>query len=155
MDTKKIIVLVLVVAVAAVACLMAFTSGPSGPGDNIVELDRISFNTTNATDFVKTNERNDSAYNMSYYASGNGTGECYVNVLKFNDGTLKDSVLNAHKNFPSENVNGVVVYTESGSTGEDVSDVMYVSIVEGDEVVIVGSPDAGETAKMASTMRFS
>ena len=155
MDTKKIIILVLVVAVAAVACLMAFTSGPSGPGDNVVELDGIAFNTTNATDFVKTNERNDSAYNMSYYVSGNGTGNAYVNVLKFNDETMKDSVLNAHKNFPSENVNGAVVYTESGSTGEDVSDVMYVSIVEGDEVVIVGSPDAGETAKMASTMRFS
>ena len=155
MDTKKIIILVLVVAVAAVACLMAFTSGPSGTGDNVVELDGISFNTTNATDFVKTNERNDSAYNMSYYTSCNGTGECYVNVLKFNDGTMKDSVLNAHKNFPSENVNDAVVYTESGSTGEDVSEVMYISIVEGDEVVIVGSPDAGETAKMASTMRFS
>lgn len=155
MDTKKIIILVLVVVVAAVACLMAFTSGPGGPSDNVVELDGISFNTTNATDFVKTNERNDSTYNMSYYASGNGTGECYVNVLKFNDEALKNSVLNAHKNFPSESVNGVVVYTESGSTGEDVSDVMYVSIVEGDEVVIVGCPDAGETAKIASTMRFS
>ena len=155
MDTKKIIILVLVVVVAAVACLMAFTSGAGGPGDNVVEIDGISFNTTNATDFVKTNERNDSAYNMSYYASGNGTGACYVNVLKFNDEALKNSVLNAHKNFPSESVNGVVVYTESGSTGEDVSDVMYVSIVEGDEVVIVGCPDAGETAKIASSIIFN
>ena len=177
MDRNKIIIAVLVVIIAILACSMAFntvkeTSSDNATevggnplegisSDNTVELDGITFNTAKATDFIKTSEKNDSSYQMSYYTSENGTGSSYVNVLDFGgngDATLIDSILNAHKNFPSQTIDGITVYTESSSTGEDSSQETFVSVVQNTElnkIVIFGSPDASETVKMASTLKFN
>ena len=179
MDRNKIIIAVLLVIIAILACSMAFNTVKETSSDNATEsggttfnpieeisrdntvaLDGISFNTTNATDFIKTSEKNDSSYQMSYYTSENGTGSSYVNVLDFGgngDATLIDSILNAHRNFPSQTIDGITVYTESSSTGEDSSQETFVSVVQNTEwnkIVIFGSPDASETVKMASTLKF-
>ena len=177
MDKNKIIIAVLVVIIAIMACSMAFNTvketssdNATEPGgnpleeissDNTVELDGITFNTIKSTDFIKTSEKNDSSYQMSYYTSENGTGSSYVNVLDFGgngDATLIDSILNAHRNFPSQTIDGITVYTESSSTGEDSSQETFVSVVQNTElnkIVIFGSPDASETVKMASTLKFN
>ena len=180
MDKNKIIIAVLVVIIAILACSMAFntvketssenTAEPGGTTfnpveeisrDNTIELDGISFNTANSTDFIKTSEKNDSSYQMSYYTSENGTGSSYVNVLDFGangDANLIDSILNAHKNFPTQTIDGITVYTESSSIGEDSNQEIFVSVVQNTElnkIVIFGSPDASETVKMASTLKFN
>ena len=177
MDRNKIIIAVLVVIVVVIACFVAFHPAEETSSnntveiggnsleeisrDNTVELEGISFNTSNATDFLKTSEKNDSSYQMSYYTSENGTGNSYVNVLDFGgngDATLIDSILNAHRNFPSQTIDGITVYTESSSTGEDSSQETFVSVVQNTElnkIVIFGSPDASETVKMASTLKFN
>ena len=158
---NKIIIAVLVVIVAVIACLMAFNPVEEITGDNVIELAGITFNTTNTTDFVKTNEKNESSYYMGYYTSGNGTGKAYVNILDFGengDADLINSILNAHKNFPSQTIDDVAVYTESSSTGEDSNEPVYVSVVQDtglNKIVIVGSDDASETAKMASTLKIN
>lgn len=160
MDRNKIIIAVLVVIVAVIACLVAFNTVGETSGDNTVELDGITFNTVNATDFLKTSEKNDSSYQMSYYINENGTGSSYVNVLDFGengDVNLIDSILNAHNNFPSQTIDGITVYKESSSIGEDSTQETFVSVVQNTElnkIVIFGSPDAGETTKMASTLKF-
>ena len=177
MDRNKIIIAVLVVIVAVIACFVAFHPAEETSSnntveiggnsleeisrDNTIELDGISFNTSNATDFLKTSEKNDSSYQMSYYTSENGTGSSYVNVLDFGangDASLIDSILNAHRNFPSQTIDGITVYTESSSTGEDSSQETFISVVQNTElnkIVIFGSPDASETVKMASTLKFN
>ena len=177
MDRNKIIIAVLLVIIAIIACLVAFHPAEETSSnntveiggnsleeisrDNTVELDGISFNTTNATDFIKTSEKNDSSYQMSYYTSENGTGSSYVNVLDFGangDASLIGSILNAHKNFPSQTIDGITVYTESSSIGEDSSQETFVCVVQNTElnkIVIFGSPDASETVKMASTLKFN
>ena len=71
---------------------------------------------------------------------------------------LFDNMLNSHKNAPSQTINGIIVYTESVTTGEDVGAPVYVSFIKNNDLkklVIVGSRDANETAKMASSLKFN
>lgn len=157
MDRNKVIVAVLVVIVAVIACLMAFTPSEEVSSDNVIVLDGVTFNTTDTTDFVKTDERNESGYLMKYYVDANGTGKSYVNILESNDMGFVENVMNAHANFPSQTVDGITIYTESASTGEDLNGTEYVSVMKSadNRIVIMGSPDLDETVKMASTLKLN
>ena len=157
MDKNKVIVAILVVIVAVIACLMAFTPSEDVSTDNVISLDGVTFNTTKTTDFVKTDERNESGYLMKYYVDANGTGKSYVNILESNDMGFVENVMNAHTNFPSQTVDSITVYTESESTGEDLNGTEYVSVMKnGDNrIVIIGSPDLDETVRMASTLKLN
>ena len=157
MDKNKVIVAILVVIVAVIACLMAFTPSEDVSTDNVISLDGVTFNTTKTTDFVKTDERNESGYLMKYYVDANGTGKSYVNILESDDMGFIENVMNAHTNFPSQTVDGTTVYTESESTGEDLNGTEYVSVMKnGDNrIVIIGSPDLDETVRMASTLKLN
>ena len=163
MDKNKIIIIVLIAIIAIFACLIASTLISQGNQDNIITVDGITFNTTNATDFMKKGEKNETYYHIDYYSSENGTGKSYVNILDFSQfsdsqNNLFDNMLNSHKNAPSQTINGIIVYTESVTTGEDVGAPVYVSFIKNNDLkklVIVGSRDANETAKMASSLKFN
>ena len=157
MDKNNVIAAVLLVIVAVIACIIAFTPSGDVSADNVISLDGVTFNTTKTTDFVKTDERNESGYLMKYYVDANGTGKSYVNILECKDMGLVESVMNAHASFPSQTVDDITVYTESGSTGEDLNETEYVSVMKGadNRIVIIGSPDLDETVKMASTLKLN
>lgn len=157
MEKNNVIVVVLLVIVALIACIIAFTPSGNVSGDNVISLDGVTFNTTKTTDFIKTDERNESGYLMKYYVDANGTGKSYVNILESDDMGFVENVMNAHANFPSQTVDGITVYTESESTGEDLNGTEYVSVMKngGGRIVIIGSPDLDETVKMASTLKLN
>lgn len=65
--------------------------------------------------------------------------------------------MDTYKNYPYQNVNGIVVYTSSLTSGEDVGKPVYMTYIQNedlDKVVVLSSPDINETAKMASTLKF-
>ena len=58
---------------------------------------------------------------------------------------------------PSQTVNGVVIYTSSSNSGAHVGEPGYKAYIENHDLntlIWVSSPDANETAKMASTLKF-
>ena len=134
MNIKRIL-LITVIAVAILASVSVVSAGlfdglfGGEQQDNVIELDEITFNTTNATDF-----KEDKAFQEKYYHEiliptkyncDNGTG--YSGVLIFDysrydsnsaDEEVRNKMMDTYKNYPYQNVNGIVVYTSS-LTDED------------------------------------
>ena len=166
MDIKKIVLISLIV-VAIVASVSVVSAGLfdglfGGEQDNIIEIDGITFNTTNATDFVKIDQ--ESYYNgdIEYYVSENGTGSSSAAIADFSK--MSDSevselnqMLLEFKKMPSQTIDGIVVCTQSGTTGDKVGQPLYNTVIRNDDLkklVILESDNPNETAKMALSLKF-
>lgn len=168
MDIKKIL-LVALIAVAIVASVSAVSAGlfdglfGEEQKDNVVEIDNITFNTTNVTEFKLENETNEDGMSYKYYFDKNGTG---YNVWIYDLNEVDNSVWvefvklfkqDTYDNVPCETVNGVVVYTTSAAHGEHVGEPRYESYVENSDlntIVRFATPDPNETAKMTLSLKF-
>ena len=161
MDVKKIL-LVALIAVAIVASVSAVSAGlfdglfGEEQKDNVNELDNVTFNTTNETDFKKI--ENQSKTGIDYYFSDkNKITVVIFDYNKTDDAQqAKATALNI-KNDPTEIVNGIVTYTESVKIGKYVGEPRYGALIENYDLnkdVTVWSPDPNETAKIASTLKF-
>lgn len=165
MNVKKIL-LISLIAVAIVASLSAVSAGllddlmggGSSPG-NVVEIENITFNTTNATKFqyVGTEELD------GWIIYENELGD-RCNII--NDNDLNDSQweyeIKELKDYLAANstvqkVNGVDVYTSLNNTGENNTQIMYSAFVIDEDyktVVEFDSFDPNETAIMALSFKF-
>lgn len=167
MDIKKIF-LISLIAVAVIASVSVVSAGlfdglfGGEPQDNIVELDNITFNTTNATKFKLKNESEGSGGYYKWYMDENETGYNIniYNLSKTDDFGLMLKSYKARYDYdtlPSETVNGVVIYTSSANTGSHVGEPRYIAFVENRDlntIVDFWSPDPNETAKMALSLKF-
>ena len=172
MDIKKVL-LISLIAVAVVASVSVVSAGlfdglfGEEQKDNVIEIDHISFNTTNVTKFKLHDKNKVAAGYYKWFMDENKTGyNLHIwNLSKgFNDPDnnfdwkaslkyVKDDVNNA----PSQTIDGVVIYTITADTGKHVGEPRYATFIENaDEYTIVklSSPDPNETAKMASTLKF-
>ncbi|WP_298525318.1 hypothetical protein [uncultured Methanobrevibacter sp.] len=164
MDVKKIL-LISLIAVAIVASLSAVSAGllddlmggGSSP-ENVVEIENITFNTTNATKFEYAGiDENDG---WVIYMSDS----VRLGILNYTD--LNDTQLNFEMkelkdylaaNFTVQKVNGVDVYTYLNETGgNDTQTKYYTFVIDEDykSVVEFISYDQDEAVKMASTLKF-
>ena len=175
MNTKKILLITLI-AVAILASVSVVSAGfledlfGGGQQDKVIELDGITFNTTNATDFKENKTfskvNSDEYFKSRSYGSDNGTGNYSVLVMDYSDSIGVESDVDAQigeimremvGNQPYQTVNGVIVYMGHQVSGKDVGKMTYVSYVQNTDLhkaVVFASPDANETAKMASTLKF-
>lgn len=132
--------------------------------NNVVEIDHIKFNTTNETKFKLYNETNGTGWSVKHYIDENETG---FNVGIFNysgldkstsQNNLKTAKAQLYNNYPSETVNGVVIYTTSENHGKHVGEPRYGAIIENydlQSLVIFSTPNPNETAKMALSIKFN
>ena len=165
MDVKKILLIALI-AVAVVASFSAVSAGllddlmgGDSSSGNVVEIENITFNTTNATEFeyVGTDERD----GWIIYNCNDSVMLAIINYSNLNDSQY-DSEIKELKdylaaNFTVQKVNGVDVYTYLNETGENDTQIKYYSLVIDDDfksVVEFISYDPDESAKMASTLKF-
>ena len=174
MDIKKILLITLI-AVAIIASVSAVSAGlfdglfGEEQKDNVIEIDDISFNTTNGTDFKEnksfSKESSDEYLKSRGYRSDNGTGDYYVLIMDYSKyGSMEDideqvgeGIREGFKNMPYEIINGVVVYTGSKVSSIDVGKPVHVAYVQNDDVhkiIMFGSSDQNETAKMALSLNF-
>ena len=167
MNIKKIL-LVALIAVAIVVSVSAVSAGlfdglmGGEQQDKIIEIDDITFNTTNVTKFNTYNESEEAGVRATWYMDENQTGYNVhiINASGLDDDTyyqLIDIYKDDYNNQPSEVINGVVIYTMSANSGPYVGQPRYVAYVVNNDlktIVDFGSPDANETAKMASTLKF-
>jgi hypothetical protein len=168
MDVKKILLITLI-AVAIVASVSAVSAGlfdglfgGEEAQDNVIEIDNIQFNTTNASEFKLFNRTEESGAYWDWYIDVNDTGY-NINIINASgvDNDTYYEVIKLYKeeydNYPSETINGTVVYTTTANDGDHIGEPRYVSyIVDNDlkTLVDICSPDPNETAKMASTLEF-
>ena len=163
MDIKRIL-LISLIAVAVIASVSVVSAGlfdglfGGEQQDNVIEIENITFNTTNTTDF--TLYENNSGEGYKCYVSDNCTGNFTVWVLDLNQDTYVYSYLINEKirPNPSSVVDGYVVYNTMSDIGSQVGEPRYTSYVENknlNEVIIFVSPDANETVKMVSTLKFN
>ena len=168
MDIKKIL-LISLIAVAIVVSVSSVSAGlfdgliGEQQKDNVIEIDHISFNTTNVTKFKLENESTVEGAYCRYYLDENESG---YNVWIYNDSGLDYSALdndinyfknNYYNNVPSQTVDGIVVYTTSAVKGNHVGEPRYEAYIQNQDlksIVRFSTPDANETAKMASTLKF-
>ena len=163
MDIRK----VLLISVIAVAILASFSVVGAQLQDNVVEIDHITFNITNATEFELYNETEGDAGYFKWFTDENKTG---YNVHIYNyskafeiggyswDELLKESQGDRFDGVPSQTVNGIVVYTKTANVGDNVGNPRYVSFVENRDAktyVELWSPDSNETSKMALSIKFN
>ncbi|MBE6503719.1 MAG: hypothetical protein E7Z76_05465 [Methanobrevibacter sp.] len=170
MDIKKIL-LISIIAIAIVASASVVSAGlfdglfgGEEQQDNVIEIGKITFNTTNATNFTKTNEEKyDDGSIAKYYWSENGTGDSSFSVLDYKNSD-KDTItsiqkqLDEYKKMPSQTVNGVIVYTNSYTGGKNVGKPCYMAIVQNTDLkkfCAFISPDPNETAKMVLSLDFN
>lgn len=170
MDIKKIL-LVALIAVAIVASVSAVSAGlfdglfGEEQKDNVIEIDNIVFNTTNATNFTH-NKKYDSSekgvYKITHYSNkeNNSGGNCTINIIKLHD---KDTFSKTMKKFKKDYkdsksiIDGREVYLTSADVGNYVGEPRYQTFVyNGDlnEIISICTPDANETVKIASTLKF-
>ena len=171
MDIKKIVLISLIV-VAIVASVSAVSAGwfdglfGDQHKDNVVEVDGITFNTTNATELELINKTEHQAYSSWHvikkqYADKNGSGY-NVWIYNFSGGSNWNSAVEWHKTNgyekkPSQTVNGVVIYTISAKRGPNIGQPRFQAIVENADlksIVEIVSPDPNETAKMVLSLKF-
>ena len=172
MDINRILLITLI-AVAILGSVSAVSAGLfdgllGGEQDNVIEIDDFTFNTTNATDFVKTytNASEDGLGKDDAYVSDNGTGYSMVFVIDYSelyevdntaDEQMIDAIMEGFKDTPYQTVNGIVIYpSEPVYYDVDVKQ-MYSACVQNKEshkIIMLSSPDPNETAKMASTLEF-
>ena len=167
MDTKKI----LLISLIAVAILASFSAVSAGwledlfggqPQDNVVEIENITFNTTNVTSFKLLNETDILGAHASGYIDENDTGYNVhiINCSGIDGGSFNDfvqSYLTEFDNSPSQTINGAVIYTVSADSGDNVGEPRYLAYVKNKDLqtlVEICSPDANETAKMILSLKF-
>ena len=130
--------------------------------DNVVEIDNISFNTTNVTKFVLLNKTEQTGVCVVSYIDENDTGYT-INII--NASTTSDSLYNQlftsyteeFDNSPSQTVDGVILYTTSANTGDNVGKPRYTSYFQNKDaknIVEISSPNPNETAKMVLSFKF-
>ena len=163
MDVKKILMISLI-AVAVVASFSAVSAGlldslnAEGSSDNVVEIENITFNTTNATKFEYLEIDEDG---WLVYVSEDLEHYCaIVNDSDMNDSQyaaeikeLKDELA---ANGTVQKINGVDVYSYNGDVEND-TEMFYSTFVIDDDlkfVVEFDSVNPDEAAKMASTFKF-
>ena len=156
MDVKKIL-LISLITIAVLASVSAVSAGflddliGGEPQDNVIEIDNITFNTTNVTKFELYNE----SEGFKWYVDENHTGY-NVHIIDFDE---YDGITTTPEteNAPSETVNGVVVYTKTANTGDHVGEPRYIAYVVNKDLnneIILWSPNPNETAKMALSLEF-
>lgn len=168
MDTKRILLIALI-AIALVASVSAVSAGwfdgLFGPEqqDNVVQIDGITFNTTNSTKFVLNNQTEDEDGSWKWYVDENRTGyNVHVYNYSLADDMTWNSIAQAYNEFQIGNsspqtVDGVAVYPVSSDSIINVGDNGFAAFVQDDNlhvIVDVSSPDPAETAKMASTLKL-
>lgn len=177
MDIKKVL-LISVITVVILASVSIVSAGlfdglfDEQQKDNVIEIDGITFNTTNATDFKENSsfleESSNDYVKVNGYQNNNSTGDYYVIIIDYDEfaGSYEDmdrEVMESFKNgllldnTPYQTINGVVVYTGSKISGEDVGKPVHISLVQNadlNKIIAFASPDANETAKMVSTLDF-
>ena len=156
MNTKKVL-LILLITVAVIASVSVVSAGfldglfGGQQKDNVIEIDNITFNTTNVTKFKLCNETNGD----KWYVDENDSGY-NLHIINFNEFTGITKTPQT-ENSPSQTVNGIVIYTSSSNSGAHVGEPRYKAYIENHDLktlIWVSSPDANETAKMASTLKF-
>ena len=128
-DTKKIL-LITFIAVAILASVGVVSAGffdglfGEQQHDNVIEIDNITFNTTNVTKFKLFNETNGD----KWYVDENDSGYNLhiINFNEFNGITTTPQT----ENSPSQTVNGVVIYTSSSNSGAHVGEPRYKAYIE-------------------------
>lgn len=156
MDIKKIL-LISLIAVAIVASVSVVSAGlfdglfGEEQKDNVIEVENITFNTTNVTKFVLFNESDGD----KWYVDENDSGY-NLHIINFDE--LKGTTVTPQtENSPSETVNGIVIYTTTANSGDQVGEPRYKAYVENNDLnsmVWISSPDINETVKMISTLKF-
>ena len=156
MNTKKVL-LILLITVAVIVSVSVVSAGfldglfGGQQKDNVIEIDNITFNTTNVTKFKLCNETNGD----KWYVDENDSGY-NLHIINFNEFTGITKTPQT-ENSPSQTVNGIVIYTSSSNSGAHVGEPRYKAYIENrnlNTLIGVSSPDANETAKMASTLKF-
>lgn len=156
MDIKKVL-LITIIAVAIIASVSAVSAGwfdglfGEQQKDNVIEIDNITFNTTNITKFELYNESEGYRWYMDENHTGYNVHIIYLDEFDDIFTTLQN------ENVPTQTINGIVVYTTTANTGEHAGEPRYVAYVQNKDwnaFVDVWSPDPNETAKMASTLKF-
>ena len=156
MDVKRIL-LISLIAIAVIASVSSVSAGlfdglfGEEQKDNVIEIDNITFNTTNVTKFELYNESDGWKWYMDENKSGYN-----IHIIDFDevDGLVTTPET---ENAPSETVNGVVVYTKTANTGDHVGEPRYVAYVVNKDLnneIVLWSPDPNETAKMALSLKF-
>lgn len=120
--------------------------------DNVIEIENITFNTTNVTKFELYNESD----GYKWYVDENKTGY-NIQIIDFNE-YYGMAMTPENENAPSETVNGIVVYTKTANTGDHIGEPRYVSYVINKDLnkeITIWSPDPNETAKIALSLKFN
>ena len=128
MNRKKVL-LASLIAVAILASLSVVSAGlfdglfGEPQKDHVVEIENITFNTTNVTDFELVNE----SAGHKWFGDINKTGY-NIHIVDFDE---FEGILTTPEteNAPSQTVNGLVVYTKSANTGEHVGEPRYVAYI--------------------------
>lgn len=132
--------------------------------DNVIEIDNVTFNTTNVSEFKLYNVTEDFGVDWNWYVDENDTG---YNVYVCNVSFLNDSGFNqllkdleddmTADSVSSQTIDGIVVYNTSANYGDRIGEVRYEAYVADNDlksVVDICTPDLNETVKMASTLKF-
>ena len=157
MDTKKIL-LISVIVVAILTSIGAVSAGlldglfGGELQDNVIEIDNITFNTTNVTKFVLCNETDGYKWYMDENRSGYSIHIFDLDEFKGIPKTPET------EDAPSQTVNGIVVYTKiANMSGQVIGEPRYVAYIQNEDLnklVDIWSPDPNETAKMALSLKF-
>lgn len=166
MDIKKIF-LIMLIAVAILGSISAVSAGlfdglfGEEQQDNVIEIDNVTFNTTNVTAFKLSNKVEESSMYANWYVDENDTGyNLYIINCSEDDSTYNEFVKmyeDDYDNSPSQSINGVVVYTTSADSGDNAGQPRYAAYVKNKDlnsIVCFITPDANETAKMALSLKF-
>ena len=168
MNIKKVLLITLTI-VAIMASVSAVSAGwfdglfGEEQHDNVIEIDNMTFNTTNITKFELTNQTEDEDGYRDGYMDENKTGyEVHIYNYSYANDITWNAIIQYYTdsqlgNLSSQTIDGVVVYTAVANTGDHVGEPRYVAYVQNDDlqtIVDFWSPDSNETAKMASTLKF-
>lgn len=169
MNIKRIL-LISLIAVAVVVSVSAVSAGwfdglfGEQAQDNVIEIENITFNITNATKFELFKETEDEDGYCKWYMDENKTGYnvhiynySYVDDMTWNEfvQSYKDSRL---VNLSSKTVDDIVVYETAADGGSNVGAQRFLSYVQNDDskiIVELASSNPNETAKMTSTLKFN
>ncbi len=168
MDIKRILLITLIAAavVASVGAVSAgWFDGLFGPEvqDNVVEIDGITFNTTNITKFKLHDQTEDEDGNWKWYVDENETGyNVHIYNYSYADAMTWNSIAQSYSNYmidnsSSQTVDGITVYPVAADSITNIGERGFVAFVRDDSLQVIvdfSSPEPGETAKMASTLKL-
>ena len=170
MNTKKILLITLI-AVAILASVSAVSAGMfdglfgGQQQDNVIEIDNITFNTTNTTNFTnfeKYDNSSDGVYESKFYGNieDGKQGKYTVGITQFyNKDVAQESITKLKEQYKDSKsvIDGREVYLTSAVVGDYVGEPRYSTYVYNadlNKIVSIATPDANETVKMASTLKF-